>query len=270
LISVTFIEVVILFFDFMFYALDDLKMRRLQSFVTLGPARHLNEKQIMNATQPDRFALTKLTDDEVVQRILAGEKELFEILLRRYNQRLFRVIRSYIHSEDDARDLMQEAYVKAYLKLKQFNNRASFSTWLIRIGINEALQFIRHRKRQTTNYGKTESLENVFHLPDVNQMNPEKQAIKSETRILVENAVDRLAEKYKVVFILHQVEGLSNSEIAECLKLTDSNVKVRLHRAKNLLKEELFKTTHDASIFEFGNHKCDLMVEGVMARIHEL
>lgn len=221
----------------------------------------------MNAIQPDRFTLTKLPDSKIVQRIVEGDKELFEILLRRYNQRLFRVIRSYINSDDDVQDIMQDAYVKAYTKLQQFNNQSSFSTWLIRIAINEALQNIRKNKRLETNYGKTESLENVFQLPDTNQMNPEKQAIKNETRILVERAVDQLPEKYKVVFVLHQIEGLSNPEIAECLKLTDSNVKVRLHRAKNLLKEELFKTTHDASIFEFGNHKCDAVVEEVMERI---
>lgn len=221
----------------------------------------------MNATQPDRFALTKLPDSQVVLRVLEGEKELFEILLRRYNQRLFRVVRSYIHSEDDARDIMQDAYVKAYTKLEQFNNQSSFSTWLIRIAINEALQHLRKNKRIAKNYGETESLENVFNLADTNQMNPEKQAIKSETRVMVERAVDQLPEKYKVVFVLHQVEGLSNREIAACLCLTESNVKVRLHRAKNLLKDELFKNTHDASIFEFGNHKCDAVVANVMGRI---
>jgi RNA polymerase sigma-70 factor (ECF subfamily) len=224
----------------------------------------------MNATQPDRFALTKLSDSIVVQRVLEGEKELFEILMRRYNQRLFRVIRSYIYSEDDVQDIMQDAYVKAYTKLYQFNYQSSFSTWLIRIAINEALQEIRKKKRLLTNYGKTESLENVFQLPDTNNMNPEKQAIKTETKALVEKAVDALPEKYRVVFVLHQIEGLSNPEIAACLKLSDSNVKVRLHRAKNLLKEELFKTTHDTSVFEFGNHKCDLLVENVMTRIQQL
>jgi RNA polymerase sigma-70 factor (ECF subfamily) len=224
----------------------------------------------MNATQPDRFALTKLSDSIVVQRVLEGEKELFEILMRRYNQRLFRVIRSYIYSEDDVQDIMQDAYVKAYTKLYQFNNQSSFSTWLIRIAINEALQEIRKKKRQLTNYGITESLENVFQLPDTNNMNPEKQAIKTETKALVEKAVDALPEKYRVVFVLHQIEGLSNPEIAACLKLSDSNVKVRLHRAKNLLKDELFKTTHDTSVFEFGNHKCDLLVEKVMTRIKQL
>src|SRR5690606_37372907 len=158
-------------------------------------------------------------------------------------------IRSYVHTEDDVKDIMQDAYVKAYLKLEQFRSESSFSTWLIRIAINEALQHIRKHKRLMENYGKTESIESIYQLADTNQMNPEKQAITTETKILVERAVDQLPEKYKIIFVLHQIEGLSNSEIAACLALTDSNVKVRLHRAKALLKEELFKTTHDASIF---------------------
>ncbi len=224
----------------------------------------------MQNTQPERFTLTQLSDQQVVQRVMDGEKELFEILLRRYNQRLFRMIRSYISSEADVRDLMQEAYVKAYLKLEQFNNKSSFSTWLIRIGINEALQHIRKNKHRWQKYGHDESLENIYQLPDNNQMNPEKQSITKETRHLVEQAVDRLPEKYRVVFVMHQVEGLSNREIAQCLQLTDSNVKVRLHRAKNLLKEELFKITQDDSIFEFGNKKCDALVRSVMEKIYGL
>ena len=221
----------------------------------------------MKVLQSDRFSLNKLSDSIVVERVIDGEKELFEILLRRYNQRLFRIIRSYISREDDVQDVMQETYVKAYSKLEQFKNEASFSTWLIRIGINEALQFLRKSKRQINKYGPTESLESIFQLPDTNQMTPEKQTIKNETRVLVEHAVDLLPEKYRIVFVMHQVEGLSNLEIASCLHLTESNVKVRLHRAKTMLKEELFKSTHDASIFEFGNHKCDFMVEQVMERI---
>ena len=214
--------------------------------------------------------LSKFSDSEVVELVLAGEKELFELLLRRYNQRLFRVVRSYIKSEDDTRDVMQEAYVKAYTKLNQFKHESTFSTWLIRIAINEALQEIRKKKRLLNHYGAMENLISVFSLSDTNTMNPEKQAIKSETKTLIEAAVDRLPEKYRVVFVLQQVEGLSNPEIAECLQITESNVKVRLHRAKKLLKEEIFKKTHDASIFEFGNHKCDMMVEAVLQGIKDI
>lgn len=224
----------------------------------------------MDSIHHNGIDVTKFSDSEVVEHVLAGEKELFELLLRRYNQLVFRVVRSYLNSEDDTRDTMQEAYVKAYIKLSQFKHEASFSTWLIRIAINEALQEIRKKKRLVNNYGEIENLDSVFQLSDTTAMNPEKQLIKSENKTLIEAAVDRLPEKYRVVFVLQQVEGLSNSEIAECLQITDSNVKVRLHRAKKLLKEEMFRKTHDASIFEFGNEKCDAMVKAVMERIKDL
>lgn len=225
----------------------------------------------MKIIDSDEILLSTLSDSIVIERVIKGEKELFEILLRRYNQRLFRVVRSYISRDDDVQDIMQDAYIKAYTKLEQFHNESSFSTWLIRIGINEALQFLRKSKHQATKYGRTTSLESLFQLPDTDEMSPEKQVLTDETRLSVEHAVDLLPEKYKVVFVMHQIEGLSNPEIAACLHLTDSNVKVRLHRAKNILKDELFKGgDHDASIFEFGNRRCDFMVEQVIGKIINL
>lgn len=221
----------------------------------------------MRSTKLNRLSLSALSDSQIILQVLEGDKELFEILIRRYNQRIYRVVRGYIKSEDDTMDIMQDAYVKAFTKLKQFNNEASFSTWLIRISINEALQYIRKKKRNYENYVNARPVEDIFNLPDSNQMNPEKQVIGLETRQMIERTVDRLPEKYRVVFILHQVEGLSNPEISECLNLTETNVKVRLHRAKNLLKAGLFEITHDSSIFEFGNHRCDAVVDGVMQRI---
>ena len=98
-------------------------------------------------------------------------------------------------------------------------------------------------------------------------MNPEKNVIKHETRLMVEKSIDQLSEKYRVIFMLHQVEGMSNTEIAAALDLTESNVKVRLHRAKKMLKEELFKQSVDVSAFEFGNSRCDRIVQFVMDRI---
>ncbi len=221
----------------------------------------------MEALSVDKFTAIKISDTEVVKRVLKGEKELFEILIRRNNQTLYRVIRSYLNSEDDIKDIMQDSYIKAYQKLEQFNEMAAFSTWLIRIGINEALQFLRKSKRVSNNFGKKETIDAVFQLPDTNQMNPEKQLIKIETRALVERAIDLLSEKYRAVFVLHEVEGMTNPEIAACLDLSDANVKVRLHRAKKYLKEELYKLSSDATVFEFGNHKCDAVVLNVMGRI---
>lgn len=162
---------------------------------------------------------------------------------------------------------MQDSYIKAYQKLEQFNAQAAFSTWLIRIGINEALQFIRKNKRVLNNFGKKETIDTVFQLPDANQMNPEKKLIKAETRALVETAIDQLPEKYRTIFVLHEVEGMTNPEIAACLDLSDANVKVRLHRAKKHLKEELYKLSLDKRIFEFGNHKCDEVIQNALSSI---
>ncbi|MGW8123485.1 RNA polymerase sigma factor [Roseivirga echinicomitans] len=221
----------------------------------------------MKAIKLNQLAVGKLTDTEVIRRVLAGEKELFEILMRRYNQTLYRVIRSYITAEGDVEDAMQEAYLKAYEKLDQFRGSAAFSTWLVRIGMNEALQKIRKNKRVFFINDQTEASSQIFQLSDQGQMNPEKNVIKHETRLMVEKSIDQLPEKYRVIFMLHQVEGMSNTEIAAALDLTESNVKVRLHRAKNMLKDQLFKQSLDATAFEFGNSRCDGIVQYVMDRI---
>lgn len=214
----------------------------------------------MEAIRLSGYDSSKMTDTVVIRRILGGEKELFEILLRRYNQTLYRAVRGYLRDEDAINDAMQDAYLKAYSKLEQFRGDAAFSTWLVRIGINEALLRIRQQK-------KSQELDTIIQLPDTHQMNPEKQTIQLETRQLIEKAIDQLSEKYRVIYILREIEGMSNSAIASCLGLSDSNVKVRLHRAKQLLKEALLKLSADATLFEFGNTRCDRIVDEVMRRI---
>tara|TARA_A100000171_G_C2138525_1_gene152516 strand:+ start:5939 stop:6604 length:666 start_codon:yes stop_codon:yes gene_type:complete len=221
----------------------------------------------MEAIKWNDITIGKMSDSEIIRRVLGGEKELFEILMRRYNQTLYRVIRSYMTVESDVEDAMQEAYLKAYEKLDQFRGNAAFSTWLVRIGMNEALQRIRKNKRIFFIDEQAEASGRIIQLPDNGQMNPEKNVIKHETRLMVEKSIDQLSEKYRVIFMLHQVEGMSNTEIAAALDLTESNVKVRLHRAKKMLKEELFKQSVDVSAFEFGNSRCDRIVQFVMDRI---
>lgn len=215
------------------------------------------------------YRSSSIPDSLVVQRILNGEKELFEILLRRYNQTLFRAVRSYLKEEDDIEDAMQNAYLHAYEKLYQYKGAAAFSTWLVRIGINEALLRVRKLKRHRVLYENTAdyNLESNIQLPDNKLMNPEKQAINKETRFLIEQAIDQLPEKYRAVYVLREVEGMENSEVALSLGLSDSNVKVRLHRAKNQLKEILYQLSSDTEIFTFGNSKCDRLVTYVMERL---
>lgn len=219
----------------------------------------------MEVLKTGDFKPAKLPDEQVVQRVLSGEKELFEILMRRYNQTLYRAVRSYLKRESDIEDTMQDTYLKAYRKLYQFQGDAAFSTWLIRIGINEALQNLRKQRRN--NVISINENENIIRLSNVDQMNPEKKAIHHETRRLVEKAIDQLPEKYRVIYVLREVEGMSNAEISACLELTESNVKVRFHRAKKLLKERLYELSSDTTLFEFGDSKCDQLVDRVMEQI---
>ena len=213
----------------------------------------------------DALPTTELTEARIIEKILEGDIELFEILLRRYNELLYRTIRSYMDYESDVEDVMQDTYIKAFEKLYQFKNEAKFSTWLIRIGINEALQ----RRRKSPKY-QTIGLQQddaILQIEDQNIMNPERNTIYKESSTFMEMAIDTLPEKYKIVFMLKEVEGMGISEISQCLHLSNSNVKVRLHRARTMLKTSILKLTDYSSIFEFGNSKCDRLVDNVMREI---
>jgi RNA polymerase sigma factor (sigma-70 family) len=222
----------------------------------------------MEALRIGDYASCQIEDNVIVSRIISGEKELFEILLRRYNQTLFRVIRSYLSDRDEVMDAMQNTYLKAFDKLYQYQGTSSFSTWLIRIAINEALLRLRDIKKERSLYSDSFNTTSkiVKQIPD-RQMNPEKEVINDEARRVVEHAVDGLPEKYRVVYVLKEIQELDNEEIAECLGISDSNVKVRLHRAKALMKEALYKLSSKAEIFEFGNRDCDGIVNFVMQSI---
>jgi RNA polymerase sigma factor (sigma-70 family) len=222
----------------------------------------------MEALMTNDAVSRQLDDAEIVKRVVAGEKALFEILLRRYNQTLFRVIRSYLRDENEVQDAMQNAYLKAFDKLYQFQGHAAFSTWLIRIGINEALLRLKDMRKEKTIYMQPDytASERINQIPD-KQLNAEKMIIRQETQRILEHAIDMLPEKYRVIYILKEVEGLTNSQITESLDITDSNIKVRLHRAKSLLKDSLYKLSSGNEVFEFGNKRCDAVVAFVMNAI---
>lgn len=221
----------------------------------------------MDVIKINDFNHHTLSESSIIKRILSGEKELYEILLRRHNQKLYRVIRSYISDTAEIEDIMQNTYLKAYEKLYQFKHNSTYSTWLIRIGINEALARLKIKSKvynlQAQNFEKNSILE----LPDTTQLNPESKIIRNETKQLLENTIDSLDTKYKTVYILKEVEEMSIKEIANCLNISPSNTKVRLHRAKHMLKERLFEITANTDIYEFGFSKCDRLTEQVMAII---
>ena len=208
-------------------------------------------------------------DEDVVKRVLAGETALYEILMRRYNQRLYRVARSILRNDGDAEDVMQEAYVRAYEHLNQFAGEAKFSTWLTKIAVYEALGRLRRQGRTETLDSVLDSDRHVMARMTSDTRDPERQAYDHELRIVLEGAIDSLPEIYRPVFILRSVEGMSVAETAACLDIGAEAVKTRLHRARSLLRKDLQERAGvvTAQTFPFHLSRCDRVVEAVFRRI---
>lgn len=223
----------------------------------------------MEAININDFNNHKIKESEVIKRILSGEKELYEILVRRNNQKLYRIIRGYIKDDAEIEDIMQNCYVKAFTKLYQFKLESTFSTWLIRIGINESLARLKQKGKIHYLNEQSDNLRNntILEIPDSKQLNPQDKMIRNEAKQILENAIDSLDIKYKTVYIMKEVEEMSLKEISVALNLTVANVKVRLHRSKEMLKENLYEVANYKNIFEFGFSRCDRITENVMKRI---
>jgi RNA polymerase sigma-70 factor, ECF subfamily len=204
-----------------------------------------------------------ISDEEIVRRIRDGETYLFEIIMRRYNQRLFRVIRAILRDDNETEEVMQEAYVRAFEHLQQFEGRAKFSTWLTKIAVYEA--YARGRGRERLSDSET-YWEDLIAATD---RSPEERTFDSEMRSLLESAIDSLPEEHRAVFILRDVEGMSTAETADILNLTEENVKVRLFRARAAIRRQLFERAGAASwqAFQFLGARCDRIVQRVLERI---
>jgi RNA polymerase sigma-70 factor (ECF subfamily) len=204
-----------------------------------------------------------------VRRVLAGDKSIFEVLMRRYNQRLYRVARAILRDDSEAEDVMQHAYVQAYLHLGDFAGRASFSTWLTKIAVYEALARARRRSRDRTPLPSPESDEDAMNVLPSSDLDPEQQALHGELRSLLESAIESLPSTYRSVLVLREVEGMSTAETAECLDLSEDAVKTRLRRARALLRDELLERAGVAagSAFTFHLSRCDGVVAGVFQRL---
>lgn len=210
-----------------------------------------------------------LSDEEVVRRVRAGDSALFEVVMRRYNQRLYRVARTILRDDAEAEDVMQHAYVQGYLHLGQFAGRASFSTWLTKIAVYEALARARRRGRELPTDPLPELREDTMTGPKTWGASPEEQALRGEARALIEAAIDGLPASYRAVVVLRDVEGMSTAETAECLDLSVEAVKTRLHRARALLREDLFQRAGvvTSEAFSFHLSRCDRVVAAVLERL---
>ncbi len=210
-----------------------------------------------------------LPDTEVVERVRAGEVSLFELLMRRYNQRLFRVIRSVNTDDLEAEDVLQDTWLHAFEHLGQFEGRSSFATWVTKIALHGALRRQQQRKRLVALDDVNGEMTAEAEQASATANDPEKQAFQGEIRQVLQSAVDRLPSAYRVVFMLRKVEQMSTAETAECLNLSEEAVKTRLHRSRSLLRQDLENQFGPvtAESYSFMGHRCDRTVAAVMERI---
>ncbi len=207
------------------------------------------------------------SDEELVSKILAGEQVWFQAIMRRYNQRLFRLMKAYVRDDNEAEDILQDGYVRAYEHLNQFSGRSKFSTWLTRIMINEALGRLRRRKRLISMEDSVMGSEEEI---DGKAANPEEQVQRRQLRRILEEAVGSLPRHYRVVFMMREVEGMSTEETAGCLSIGEEAVKTRLFRARAMLRKRITEQAGSTvrELFHFAGDRCDRIVERVMARIN--
>jgi len=200
------------------------------------------------------------SDEEIIEKIVAGEKYLYEILIRKFNTRLYRICMSIVNDDAEAEDVMQTAYINAYLHLSSFRGTSSFATWLTRILINES---ILHKKK------KLRRLQVVAdEVPQkTHSETPLNAMMNKELKGLLEQAVANLPEKYKMVFVMREVQELSTSETMEILGIGESNVKIRLSRAKEMLRAELRPYCQFNQIYDFNLIRCDRIVNFVFSEL---
>lgn len=203
------------------------------------------------------------SDLEIIDKIIAGDYKLFEILVRRNNPFLYKVGRSYSYGHEDTQDLMQDTFIDAYRHLKDYEGRSSFKTWIIRIMLNHCHR--KGRKHSFTKEVKTDAAEGSIPLfADMSQADANNIVMNKELSTIIENALQRVPADYRMVFSLREITGLNVAETAGALEISETNVKVRLNRAKAMLRKEIERSYPAAEIFEFNLVYCDAMVNKVM------
>lgn len=212
--------------------------------------------------------IKELSETQIVERILNGEKSLYELIVRRFNPYLYKVGRSYNYNHEDTQDLMQDTFVDAYKNLSQFEGRAGFKTWLIRIMLNNC-----YRKKEKFSY-KNETAKQLQEnsQPMFSNKNNDTHKIVQNRELghIIEEALGKIPEEYRMVFSLREINGMNVAETAELLHISEANVKVRLNRCKALLRTEIEKSYAGEELFEFNAVYCNAVTARVMNIINEL
>jgi RNA polymerase sigma factor (sigma-70 family) len=216
------------------------------------------------------FFKTENDDTALISKIIAGEKALFEVIIRRLNPGLYKLARGFGYNHQDAEDLMQETYISVYSSLKQFEGRSSLKTWASKIMVNKCIYRKAHGYYSKEIPTGENMNENTLPMQTVNPEDTSKQVMKREFSKLLEHNLSQLADIYKTVFVLREVEGFSVAETADMLGVSEVNVKVRLNRSKALLQKKMETWYTGADIYEFNLVYCDGIVNKVLAEIEKL
>ncbi len=212
-------------------------------------------------------------DDELtlVRRIARGDRAAFELLMRRYNRRLYRLARASLGNAAEAEDALQDAYMHVYRSIEGFRGEAALSTWLSRLVLNECLARRRRDRRRETVVPLVSTENNmttVSAVADESAM-PEKALGQLQLRAILERKVGELPEAFRLVFVLRSVEEMGVEEVARTLNIPEETVRSRHFRARSLLRESLARDADMAErdLFEFGGAQCDGIVAKVLAHV---
>lgn len=231
----------------------------------------------MHQTLPEA-SIKDLTDADMAGRIASGDMVALQYLMRRHNQTLYRTARSILKDDAEAEDAVQEAYVLAYRAMDRFRGDAKLSTWLIRIVVNVAIRRARKLNRSAEVIDlvadPTDSREigGQSLEADMNENapeQPERAALRAETRHLIEDKINRLPDAFRTVFVLRAIEEMTVDETAVCLGIPEATVRTRYFRAKGLLREALAREIdfNLGEAFSFAGDRCDRIVAGVLSRL---
>ncbi|MGB3107775.1 sigma-70 family RNA polymerase sigma factor [Sphingobacterium siyangense] len=206
-----------------------------------------------------------MTENEIIDRVLRGDKQFYELIVRRFNPVLYRIGRSYNYNHEDTQDLMQECFIDVYKSLAQFEKKSSFKTWMARIMLNRCY----HKSKKMSTQKEIATHVDETAIPMFSNTNNDTANIvkRRELALIIESMLERIPLDYRIVFTLREINGMNTDETAEVLDLSLANVKVRLNRAKAMLRRELEKSYTASELYEFNLIYCDAMVNRIMPQL---
>ncbi len=207
----------------------------------------------------------KLSEEEAIERISKGEKELFEIIVRRFNPYLYKIGRSYNFSHEDTQDLMQDTFIDAYKNLAQFKGNSKFKTWVIRIMLNNCYK--KSHKSSNKNIVMNEFNDQSKPLYSNDNDSTDQLVRNHELSRIIEEALSKIPHDYRMIFSLREINELNVAETAELLNISETNVKTRLSRANKMLREVIQKSYMPAELFDFNLIHCTPLTDKIMKKI---